>query len=205
MVRRTLLIIMASMLVVNLGYAEGNVLAGKMKSVTCSSCHGVDGNATNSIWPKLAGQHADYLLKEMQDFKQGDKGGRNNPLMYGLLAALSDEDLNDLAAYYANEKFIIGNASAKNAVLGQKIYRGGDRAQGIPACSACHGPAGAGNMLAKFPLLSGQNKDYTISQLKAFRDGTRHNDSNYMMQDIAKKMTDQQIEVVADYIAGLHE
>lgn len=182
--------------------AAGDVKAGQQKAQACVACHGVNGNATNPVWPKLAGQNAGYLLKQLQDFKSGKK--RTDPLMAGQVASLSEQDMEDLAAFFAAQKPVIGTADEARLELGQRIYRGGNQASGVSACMACHGPSGAGNPPARFPMVSGQNVDYTVKQLKAFRSGERSNDAGKMMQNIANNMTDQEIAAVASYMHGLH-
>ncbi len=181
--------------------AAGDPAAGKTKSATCASCHGTDGNSANPLWPKLAGQHAGYLERQLADFK-AEK--RTDPTMSPMVAALSKEDMADLAAYFATQKIQRGTASAELVDQGERIYRGGIPGRAVAACAACHGPAGSGNPPAGFPALGGQHAAYTEKTLKDFRSGTRHNDLNRMMRDIAGKMTDDEIEAVADYIAGLH-
>lgn len=181
--------------------AQGNASAGQAKSMVCAGCHGADGNSFNPEWPSLAGQHAVYIAKQLSDFKAGD---RSNPLMSGQAMGLSDEDMQDLAAYFASLKAKpTGKASAEKVELGEALYRGGNTASGVTACAACHGPAGSGNAPAKFPALAGQHAAYTTAQIKAFRSGERANDLNGMMGDIAKKMTDAEIEAVSQYIQGL--
>jgi cytochrome c553 len=182
--------------------AAGNAADGKTKSAACAACHGMDGNSMVPTFPKLAGQHASYIAKQLADFKSGD---RKDPTMNGMAAPLSEQDMADLAAYFASNTGAIGSAGdADKAALGKKIFQGGDKAKGISACMACHGPSGAGNPGAKFPALSGQHSTYIIKALKDFRSGTRANDMNKMMRDIAAKMSDSDIEAVAEYIAGLH-
>lgn len=182
--------------------AAGDVKAGQQKAQACVACHGVNGNATNPVWPKLAGQSAGYILKQLQDFKSGKQ--RTDPLMAGQVASLSEQDMQDLAAFFAAQKPVIGTADEASLDLGQRIYRAGNKASGVSACMACHGPSGAGNPPARFPMLSGQNVDYTVKQLKAFRSGQRTNDAGKMMQNIAGNMTDQEITAVASYMHGLH-
>jgi cytochrome c553 len=186
--------------------AKADAARGKaIASTVCAACHNADGNSSITANPKLAGQHYDYLVKELKDFKaNGDKpAARPSPVMSGMVANLSEDQMRDIAAYFAAQK--AANNSAKNKQTieqGQKLYRAGDMAKGLPACAACHGPAGAG-MPAQYPRIAGQHAEYTEAQLKAFRDGTRANDPNKMMRMVALKMTDAEIKAVADYIAGL--
>jgi len=182
--------------------AAGTAAAGKTKSAACAACHGVDGNSMVPTFPKLAGQHASYIEKQLADFKAGN---RKDPTMSAMAAPLSEQDMADLAAYFSSNTRSIGSAAdAEKAALGKKIFQGGDKAKGISACMACHGPTGAGNPGAKFPSLGGQQSAYVIKALKDFRTGTRTNDMNKMMQDIAARMSDKDIDAVAEYIAGLH-
>lgn len=189
---------------INVYSDDGSIAAGKSKATSCAVCHGPDGNASNPIWPKLAGQNAPYLSKQLLDFKLGATGGRNNPIMTSLTTNLTKADIADLSAYYASLPRTIGAAQPQMLELGQHLYRGGDLARGIPACAACHEPDGLGNPPAAFPALSGQNAGYVVEQLIDFRNGTRSNDPNQMMHSIAGKMNDQEINAVASYIAGLH-
>ncbi|NTV12042.1 MAG: cytochrome c4 [Zoogloea sp.] len=171
----------------------------------CGACHGVDGNSQIPTNPKLAGQHAEYLYKQLRNFKTegANPPERANPIMNGMAAPLSDDDAKSLAAYFASQKQVPDAAKNKATIeVGQKLWRAGDASRGIPACAGCHGPAGAG-LPAQFPRLAGQFSDYTEAQLKAFRAGERANDSAKMMRTIALKMTDPQIKAVADYAAGL--
>ena len=179
----------------------GDVTAGKEKSKTCAACHGADGNSVNPIWPKLAGQHPGYIFKQLKDFHSG---ARKNVQMTPLVATLTEEDMQDIAAYYSSQKTKIGHASADTLPLGEKIYRAGDASKGLPACMACHGPSGAGNSAAAFPAVSGQHAEYTKIQLLAFRDNKRTNDTNKTMQIVSEKMTTEDINAVANYIQGLH-
>jgi cytochrome c553 len=152
--------------------------------------------------PNLAAQHADYIAKQLADYKAGKD--RKNPVMTAMAAPLSAEDMRAVAEHYARQRPTLGSARNKDLVgLGQKLYRGGNSATGVPACSACHGPNGAG-IPAQYPRLSGQYADYTAAQLKAFRSLERTNDPNRMMRAIAGRMTDQEIAALAEYIAGLH-
>jgi cytochrome c553 len=182
--------------------AKGQPLA----SSVCGACHGPDGNSPSSANPKLAGQHAAYLFKQMKNFKAGPDGKseRVNAIMNGMIAPYTEEQMKDFAAYFAAQKQTGGEAKNRESLeLGRKLYRGGDASKGLPACAACHGPAGAG-LPAQYPRIAGQFAEYTEAQLKAFRLGERANDPNKMMQMVAVKMTDAEIRAVADYIAGLH-
>lgn len=182
--------------------AAGDAAAGKTKSATCAACHGMDGNSVNPIWPKLAGQHATYIAKQLADFKAG---ARKDPTMMGMSAPLSEQDMADLGAYFATQTTAIGSAAdEEKAARGKTLYQAGDQNKGISACMACHGPSGAGNPGAMFPSLQGQHPAYVIKALQDFRSGVRATDPQKMMQDIAAKMSDADIEAVAEYIAGLH-
>ncbi len=188
--------------VAGVSQAAGDAEAGKEKAQVCFSCHGVNGNSANPVWPKLAGQNEGYIAKQLADFKAGDK--RNDPLMMGQVMALSPQDMADLGAFFAKQKPSPGSADPTEVVIGEKIYRGGNQATGVSACIACHGPTGAGNPAAKYPTVSGQHAAYTEKTLKDFRSGTRKNDPGKMMQNIAARMTDAEIRAVASYMQGLH-
>jgi cytochrome c553 len=181
--------------------AEGDAEAGKAKSATCAACHGADGNASLTMYPKIAGQHAEYLYKQLQEFKSGV---RPDPVMAGMAAALSEQDMKDLAAYFSSQTMSAGSTPEDVVAAGELLYRGGDMERGIPACIACHGPRGVGHSLAGFPKISFQHPDYIKSQLEKFRSGDRANDMNGMMGDIAVKLTDKDIEILSKYISGLH-
>ncbi|GGW66781.1 c-type cytochrome [Alishewanella tabrizica] len=187
---------------------DGDAEAGKAKSATCAACHGPDGNSPLAIYPKLAGQHAQYLYKQLTDYKlgmtTGGKEGRANAIMYGMVAALSDQDMKDLAAYFSSQRITAGTTPEDVIEVGQKLYRGGDAERGIPSCIACHGPRGAGTSLAGFPRIGFQNADYVKTTLEEFRAGTRANDMNGMMRDVAKKLTDEDIRILSQYLGGLH-
>ncbi|WP_045482790.1 c-type cytochrome [Vibrio owensii] len=189
-------------------WAQGNIEAGKAKSQTCVACHGADGNSVIAMYPKLAGQHAKYLEKQLKDLKlgmtSGGKQGRYDPVMSGMAMPLSDGDIADLSAYYAS--LPISESSTPEDVVekGKVLYTAGDAERGLTACIACHGPRGNGTELSGFPKISGQHSDYIKAQLEKFRDGNRGNDMNAMMRDIAKKMTDEDIEVLSKYVGGLH-
>ena len=181
--------------------AKGQAIA----SQACAACHAADGNSQVPANPKLAGQFYEYLHKQLTNFKlqAGKKAERDNAVMAGMIANLSPADLKDVAAYYAAQKLKPATAKDKElAALGQKIYRGGNAATGIAACAGCHGPAGAG-MPAQYPRISGQFAEYTDAQLKAFRSGARANDPNGMMRGVVARMSDREIQAVAEYVAGL--
>jgi cytochrome c553 len=202
--KQIILIMAAAVFALSLAKAD-EIAAGKMKTQSCAACHGVKGESSvNPLWPKLAGQNTKYLIKELLDFKLAAKGGRNNPVMVGLVSNLNDKDIKDIADYYSDLPRAVGTANPALIPQGERLYRGGDIQKGIAACAACHSPNGAGNPPAAFPALSGQNAAYVVEQLKAFRSGTRSNDLNHMMRDIAAKMSDQEMEAVANYISGLH-
>jgi cytochrome c553 len=171
----------------------------------CAACHAVDGNSQIAVNPKLAGQIPEYLYKQLTNFKAaaGKKAERDTPVMAGMVASLSPEDIRNLAAYYAGQTAKPGAAKSKDLVaLGQKIYRGGIVGKGVAACASCHGPNGAG-MPAQYPRLAGQHAEYLEAQLKAFRTGERANDPNNTMRGVAGKLSDREIQGVSDYIAGL--
>ena len=208
MIKRSLLL--SSLLLVSSGLmaqeqAPDLAKAKQTAESVCVACHSADGNSLLPENPKLAGQHEDYLYKQMREFKGWDGAApvRENAIMGAMVAGLEDEDMRGLAKYFAS--FELQPESSKNLEtmeLGQKIWRGGIASKGVPACAACHGPAGAG-LPAQYPRLSGQFADYSAAQLKAFRDGGRENDPNRMMRMIALKMTDAEMNAVADYAAGL--
>lgn len=180
--------------------AAGDPAAGQQKSATCAACHGADGNSSDPANPKLAGQSEGYLYKQLWEFKEGI---RQNAVMAGMVAALSEQDMRDLAAFYAAQTIQGGAADPELADRGEALYRGGDLARGIPSCAACHGATGLGNPAANFPALGGQHAQYTRSQLEQFRSMLRANDAGQMMRNIAIKMTDPDMEAVASYIEGL--
>ncbi len=181
--------------------AAGDPEAGKQKSAVCAGCHGADGNSSNPEWPKLAGQGEAYLYKQLQDFKSKD---RENALMNAQVASLSEQDMRDLAAYFAGQKPTPGATPPEFVELGQQVYRGGNIGTGLPACMGCHSPTGAGNPPAVFPRLSGQHSKYVETQLRGYRDRLRANDPQGMMRKIAQRMTVEEMQAVAQYVAGLH-
>lgn len=182
--------------------AAGDPAAGQAKTIVCGACHGVDGNSPVANFPKLAGQGERYLLKQMQDIKSG---ARPVVEMTGMLDPLSDQDMADIAAYYAAQKTIVGAADPTLVERGEDLFRGGKLAEGMPACIGCHSPDGSGIATAGYPHLGGQHADYTAKQLTAFREGERSNDGDSMiMRDIAAKLSNKDIEALSAYIQGLH-
>ncbi|WP_298633265.1 c-type cytochrome [uncultured Umboniibacter sp.] len=193
--------------------AAGDASAGESKSAVCAACHGADGNSVNPAWPKIAGQGEKYLLKQLRDVKSGE---RNILEMTGIVANMTDQDFQDLAAYYAAGTMQLSGASADDAELlaeGEALFRGGDLERGVAACIGCHSPTGMGNAPAGFPRLSGQHADYVATQLLAFRTGAddptnasaRTNDGDSrIMRDVAAMLSDRQIRALANYIAGVN-
>ncbi len=201
-VLRILLLIAASTLT-SASLAQADAAAGQAKSAACAACHAADGNSTNPEWPNLAGQHPAYIVKQLQDFKEGK--ARSNALMSGVAASLTDDDMANLAAYFSAQTPSPGFVDKEADVeLGEKIYRGGNAKTGVPACMSCHGASGAGDSKAGFPVLAGQHAKYTATQLETFRLETRSNDRQSMMRDIALKMTPKEIAAVSAYINGLY-
>ncbi len=182
--------------------AAGSVEAGQNKSATCVACHGPDGNSVNPEWPSIAGQHASYLATQLTMFRDG---ARENALMSPQAMNLSDEDIADLAAYYAAQPVKGGTANPDLAAKGERLYRGGDRNSEVAACIACHGPDGRGNPTANYPSIQGQHATYVAAQLRAYAAGERKSDANQMMRNVAAAMTEEQIVAVAAYVQGLRD
>jgi cytochrome c553 len=179
---------------------QGSAEKGEAKATACIACHGPSGNSANPEWPSLAGQHEQYIRKQLQAFKSG---ARKNPLMTPMAMGLSDDDMADLGAYFAAQKPAGLEADPGKLAVGQRVYRSGDSKNGLPACSACHGPAGDGNPPAAYPALRGQYATYVAAQLRAYRAGTRQTDPTQMMRTVASTMSDEQIDAVASYVQGL--
>lgn len=179
--------------------AKPDLAQGQAKfTAVCAACHNADGNSAIPVNPKLAQQHPEYLIKQLQEFKAGK---RTNPIMQGFASQLSDADMKNIAYWVASQKAKPGFAKDKDLVtLGERIYRGGIAERRVAACAGCHSPNGAG-VPAQFPRLSGQHADYATAQLTAFRDGVRKN--SVQMTQVAAKLNDREIKAVADYIAGL--
>ena len=187
---------------VSFNVLAGDPVAGEAKAVLCTSCHGPAGNSVNPEWPKLAGQHARYTAKQIHDFRAG--ATRSDALMAPMIAALSAQDIEDIAAYYSVQPSTGGFTSEELHALGERVYRGGNMESGVPACIACHGPRGAGNGPAGFPRLAGQHATYTAKQLEDWRIGNRANDPSEMMADAVRYLTPGEAKAVSAYIAGLH-
>ena len=185
-------------------FTGGDAAAGATKSATCAACHGPNGNSAMAEWPKIAGQSSRYLYEQLKAFKTG---ARNNPIMMGQVAALSDQDLRDLAAHYTLQKAAPGVASEAAIATAQPLYRAGAAARGLPACAACHGPTGAGNGAAGYPHIGGQHAAYTAARLRAYRDAAADpklpEGNQKMMATVAAKLSDAEIDALASYINGL--
>lgn len=197
--RKIIIVLFALAFSVNI--SAGDAAKGKEKTVACVACHAVDGNSPLAMNPKIAGQNEKYLVKQLQDFKSGV---RANAIMAPMASMLSDEDMANIAAYYASQKVQHTAVPEEYVALGERLYRAGDSDRNIPACMACHGAQGNGMSAAGFPAVGGQHPDYTKAQLIAFRSGARNNDVNSVMRDVVAKMSDKQIEALAYYLAGLH-
>jgi cytochrome c553 len=181
-------------------HAAGEAAKGESKATACIACHGANGNSANPEWPVLAGQHEQYIHKQLQAFKSG---ARKNPLMSPMAMSLSDEDMADLGAYFSTQKPAGKETDSGKLQTGQRVYRSGDAKTGQPACASCHGPNGAGNPPAAYPALRGQYATYVAAQLRAYRAGTRQTDPNQVMRNVAGTMSDEQIDAVASYVQGI--
>ncbi|KAA9131687.1 cytochrome c4 [Marinihelvus fidelis] len=185
-------------------FAEGDAAAGQSKAATCAACHGIDGNSTVANWPKLAGQHPDYLVRQTTLIRDGE---RPVPEMQALVASLDAQDIEDLAAYFSEQAAKPAAADEALVAAGEKLYRGGNADEGTPACLACHGAAGEGIPLAGYPKLAGQHATYTANMLKKFRAGDTWGEDDapsQVMTGVARYLTDAEIDAVASYIEGLH-
>jgi len=188
--------------------AKGDPEKGKEKSQVCQGCHGADGNSYGPEWPNLAEQHTSYLTKQIHNFQKGE---RKNETMNSMVAGLSEQDIKDIAAYFSKQSLTPQPSQSdaqQNSELiktGRKIYKGGNRYSGVPACAGCHGPNAVGNGPAAFPHLAGQKPTYLIKTLKDFKSGARANDPNEIMRNIAAKLTLSEIKAVASYVATLKE
>ncbi|WP_136248480.1 c-type cytochrome [Halomonas borealis] len=181
--------------------ADADAEAGRDKAAVCSACHGQQGIGIAPAFPNLAGQQASYLAKQIMDIRDGK---RPVPQMAGQLDDYSDQDAWNVAAYYAGLSPARGQADPELVERGRELYRAGDMEQGIPACAACHTPTGEGIGSSAYPALSGQQRDYLVTTLKAFATGQRDNDTNAIMREIAAQMSDRDMQAVASYVRGLH-
>lgn len=198
--RSSLFAVLSIALVLPMGLQAGDPARGQQLSQACSACHGSDGNSVNPEWPKIAGQHAEYIHKQLMDYKSGR---RENALMAGQVANLDEQDMRDLGAFYSRQQMAPGTADEAVAERGERIYRGGIPASGVAACTACHGPTGQGNPAAMFPVVAGQHAQYNSDQLRYFRSEQRANDNGRMMRNLAARMSDADIRAVSEYMAGL--
>ena len=183
---------------------EGSAEAGKARALTCTACHGQEGNSVNPLWPNIAGQNATYTVAQLKAFKAGD---RQDPLMTPQAMLLSDEDINNLAVYFEglpSPAMPVDNAST--VAKGEALYRGGDSSGGVTACLACHGPTGRGNPAANYPAIQGQHATYTAKQLRDYASGNRTTDgTTRIMRDIAENLGSDDIQALASYIQGLRQ
>lgn len=180
--------------------SAGDAGLGAQKAAVCAACHGPTGSSINPEWPNLAGLGEPYIAEQLAAFKAGH---RVNPLMTPMAAPLSDEDMKDLGAHFAQQTPAGGEADASNWKAGETIYRGGDKERDIPACVACHGPQGRGNGPAKYPALRAQHAVYTFNQLRAFKDGSRKSAGNGVMNAVTERMTEEEMRALASYVQGL--
>ncbi|WP_017938075.1 c-type cytochrome [Zestomonas thermotolerans] len=188
--------------ITGMAHAAGDATAGQAKAAVCGACHGPDGNSPAPNFPKLAGQGERYLLKQMHDIKSGN---RTVLEMTGMLDNLSEQDMADIAAYFSSQKMSIGAADPALVERGEALWRGGKLAEGMPACTGCHSPNGAGLAAAAFPRLAGQHAQYVAKQLTDFREGDRTNDGDAMiMRAIAAKLSNKDIAALSSFIQGLH-
>lgn len=186
------------------GLAEGDASAGQAKSAICAACHGADGNSMVPNWPTLAGQHEQYLVRQVSLIQSG---ARPVPEMIGIVTSLTPQDIADIAAWYSGQTIVGGVADQAQIELGERLFRAGNRESGVPACMACHGPAGEGNPLAGYPALAGQHAVYTGNMLIRFRNGENWGEgdaSSQVMNGVAAELTDAEIAAVASYIQGLY-
>ncbi len=182
----------------------GDAKAGEGKAALCGACHGADGNSAVATYPKLAGQNESYIVRQLGQFKSGK---RMNPIMMPMASTLSDQDMHDVAAYFSSKQATPGQTDDAYVKRGQQLFRAGDSKLGVPACMACHGPAGRGMAGAAYPQLSGQWADYVGAKLNEWRSGTTWGDDDHakVMPSIAKRLSDEDIAALASYVQGLHE
>lgn len=182
----------------------GDPVAGEQKAASCAACHGSDGNSAVSAWPKIAGQHEDYAARQTRLVRDGQ---RDVPEMIPFVMNLSDQDIADIAAFYATQSLEPGVADDDLVDLGRRIYMDGNRETGVPACAACHGPAGEGVLGAHYPVVRAQHADYSADRLRRYRAGETNGDNDpysLMMVGVAARLTDEEIEAVSSFMEGLH-
>jgi cytochrome c553 len=196
---KAVLLGLCSLMAVSITHAA-DIEAGKAKTALCAGCHGADGNSANPIWPKLAGQHASYIAKQLRDFKAAK---RTDPTMQGMAATVQDADIENIAAYFESQSPTAANFNKDLLEKGQNIYRGGITSISVPACMSCHSPSGAGNGPAVFPALKSQHPEYIVVQLKNFKSGARANDPGKTMRNVANRMSEEEMQAVAAYIAAM--
>ena len=181
--------------------AAGDAAAGQQKSAPCQACHSTDGNSAVGMYPKIAGQHAGYITTQLKALRDGT---RKDPVMSPMAANLSDQDIADLAAFYAGQKVTLGSVPQDKVAAGELLYRAGNGKTAVPACMACHGPDGKGNGPAGWPALGGQHPEYVTKQLGLYASGERSTDLNSIMRDIAARLSKAEIDAVSQYVSGLH-
>jgi cytochrome c553 len=181
---------------------DGSAEAGQSKATTCGACHGPDGNSVTPEWPNLAGQHERYIVRQLEAYQNGE---RRDVSMQGFASMLSEQDMQDVAAYYATQSLAPRGADPDLVMLGQQIYRGGIPERGIAACIACHGPTGMGNPMAAFPRIGGQHSAYVLSTLQAYASGERRSDAdmNQMMRNVSELLFENEMRALASYVQGL--
>ncbi len=189
------------LLVMAFASVPGAAQDGQAKAAPCGACHGLTGNSITPLWPSLAGQHAAYTIEQLKAYKEQR---RSDPQMNAMVITLTDQDIQDIADFYAAQEPSIGSINIDQVATGALIYRGGNSDTGVPACMACHGPDGAGNALAGYPAVRGQLADYTVKQLEDYRDNLRTTDPNSMMRMISVKLTIEEMTAVAAYMSALH-
>lgn len=196
-------LILAGLMMLMAGTAiAGDAAVGKSKSAACGGCHGFDGNSPIAMYPKLAGQNEAYIVNQLKAFKANTT--RQNPIMLGMAAGVSDADAADIGAYFqAQTVKAAATFDESQMAAGRELYKGGNLQTGVPACQACHGPTGAGTAGIGYPQLGGQYVDYTLAQLKAFKNGSRSNDDKALMRSIVAKLSEKDMIAVANYIASL--
>ena len=190
-------LVLVALLFSGMVWAGGDAEAGKAKAMVCAACHGVDGNSVSPIWPKLAGQNSAYLASQLLAFRDGE---RQDLSMAPMVAGLSDQDIADLASYFAAQSVTTGGGDIADEVLGRSLYRAGDVEQKIPACMSCHGPAGDGNGPAGWPALAGQHPAYVVKQLQGYQSGARDAGQGDMMKIVASRLSEDEMNAVARYI-----